>query len=205
MCPYDVGIPFLAVDCPALLDLRVRLNGSYEGLGALSYLWGWCSYLNRAGTIPAACARSASYFLPSQYGGTQRGLKLAQALIDSTWLEPHSAGLRVVPWQERAPGWVVEAHPVSQALAELREPGTPQEWSRATLADVYGRDGRRCRYCGVTEGQFSVDHIVPRSQGGGDDLINLAVCCRSCNSRKGPRTPQQAGMALLPVPGMEVA
>ena len=31
---------------------------------------------------------------------------------------------------------------------------------------------------------FSVDHIVPRSRGGTDDLNNLAFACLGCNGRK---------------------
>lgn len=31
---------------------------------------------------------------------------------------------------------------------------------------------------------LTVDHRVPKSQGGTDDHSNLAVLCRSCNSRK---------------------
>jgi 5-methylcytosine-specific restriction endonuclease McrA len=47
----------------------------------------------------------------------------------------------------------------------------------------------------------SVDHIVPRSQGGTDEDDNLQLLCRSCNSSKGgrffstPKTP-----LTLPVP-----
>jgi len=62
--------------------------------------------------------------------------------------------------------------------------------------DAYARDGYCCRYCGQEDPPLSIDHIVPRCQGGGDELENLAVACRSCNSRKNGRTPEQAGMVL---------
>lgn len=35
---------------------------------------------------------------------------------------------------------------------------------------------------------LEVDHIVPRSNGGGDDLANLQLLCRPCNATKGNRT-----------------
>jgi hypothetical protein len=76
----------------------------------------------------------------------------------------------------------------------------PPEWSRAAYPAVYARDGYACRYCGTGAGPFAIDHIHPRSQGGGDEAENLAVACRSCNSSKGARTPEQARMALLPIP-----
>jgi hypothetical protein len=45
-----------------------------------------------------------------------------------------------------------------------------------------------CEYCRAPEEmfnmEFEVDHIFPRSRGGGDTLDNLALCCRHCNSRK---------------------
>jgi 5-methylcytosine-specific restriction endonuclease McrA len=40
-----------------------------------------------------------------------------------------------------------------------------------------------CVWCGSVE-RLSVDHIVPRNQGGTDDLSNLRVLCFSCNTRR---------------------
>ena len=38
--------------------------------------------------------------------------------------------------------------------------------------------------------QFSVDHVVPKTDGGGDELDNLVPCCRVCNQRKNNRPLQ---------------
>lgn len=43
----------------------------------------------------------------------------------------------------------------------------------------------RCWYCAVQA--TTVDHLVPRIRGGGDDFYNLLPACRSCNSTKGTR------------------
>lgn len=53
--------------------------------------------------------------------------------------------------------------------------------------EVLRRSGPYCRYCGVllTETSFTVDHRISRKNGGTDDLANLTVACRPCNSRKG--------------------
>lgn len=45
-----------------------------------------------------------------------------------------------------------------------------------------------CEYC-QSQAQFSADpfsieHIIPRSRGGTDDLSNLALSCQGCNNRK---------------------
>lgn len=51
---------------------------------------------------------------------------------------------------------------------------------------VMERDGFRCRYCGAAadEARLEVDHVVPVSKGGGDDMGNLVTACRECNSGK---------------------
>lgn len=47
-----------------------------------------------------------------------------------------------------------------------------------------------CAYCGAPDAKH-IDHVIPRCQGGTDDLANLARACARCNARKGPRTPEQ--------------
>lgn len=53
---------------------------------------------------------------------------------------------------------------------------------------VFARDGYKCVICGDADPeQLSVDHIVPRSKGGGDELDNLRTLCMPCNLRKGTK------------------
>ena len=61
------------------------------------------------------------------------------------------------------------------------------------------RDALRCQYCGRRPGvsQLTTDHVVPRRMGGGNSWLNCVLACVGCNSRKGGRTPEQAGMRLL--------
>lgn len=47
-------------------------------------------------------------------------------------------------------------------------------------------NGARCVYCG-SEGNLSVDHMIPRASGGSDSSDNLMCCCKKCNSSKGDR------------------
>ena len=60
---------------------------------------------------------------------------------------------------------------------------------------IFARDNHRCQYCG--NHADSIDHVVPRSRGGRDVWDNLAAACRSCNSAKRDRTPDEAGMRLM--------
>lgn len=75
---------------------------------------------------------------------------------------------------------------------------TPPLGNRA----LFLRDRDTCMYCGK---RFSVraltrDHVLPRSRGGEDTWTNVTTACLACNGRKGNRTPEEAGMALLAVP-----
>jgi len=51
---------------------------------------------------------------------------------------------------------------------------------------VLTRAKGRCECCGAHEHQraLEVDHIVPRNQGGSDDLSNLQALCFRCNAAK---------------------
>jgi 5-methylcytosine-specific restriction endonuclease McrA len=62
--------------------------------------------------------------------------------------------------------------------------------------NVLIRDDFSCAYCGVYHARMTIDHIIPRSQGGASSFENCVACCRNCNIIKGNRTPTQAGMYL---------
>ena len=40
---------------------------------------------------------------------------------------------------------------------------------------------------GTPDPNVTVEHIIPRSKGGTDDLENLALACKGCNNEKGIR------------------
>ena len=65
--------------------------------------------------------------------------------------------------------------------------------------NIYIRDGHKCMYCGRSfAGQeLTVDHVIPRSQGGRNSWENMVAACGRCNHRKADRTPEEAGMQLI--------
>ena len=62
--------------------------------------------------------------------------------------------------------------------------------------NVITRDGFQCGYCGKKKQTLTIDHIIPRSRGGDTSFENCVACCKSCNYKKGNRTPKEAGMKL---------
>lgn len=69
-----------------------------------------------------------------------------------------------------------------------------------TRRNLLRRDGMKCQYCGKSNVQLTIDHILPRSRGGREEWENLVIACVSCNNKKGNRTPEEAGMKLLSRP-----
>ncbi len=68
--------------------------------------------------------------------------------------------------------------------------------------NVLARDNFQCQYClrELSSREATLDHVVPRSQGGKTSWDNIVCCCSSCNRRKGGRTPLEAKMKLLRKP-----
>jgi 5-methylcytosine-specific restriction endonuclease McrA len=64
--------------------------------------------------------------------------------------------------------------------------------------NVFKRDHLTCQYCGARPGseELTIDHVIPRAQGGQTNWENCVLACVPCNARKANRTPEQAGMKL---------
>lgn len=69
---------------------------------------------------------------------------------------------------------------------------------KVSRANVYARDDFRCAYCGREHEAraLSVDHVVPKAQGGTTSWENVVTACVPCNVKKANRTPAQAHMTL---------
>ena len=63
-----------------------------------------------------------------------------------------------------------------------------------TRAALMHRDRFRCAYCGSKA--ETVDHVVPRSRGGGHSWENCVACCASCNHRKADKLLSEIGWTL---------
>ncbi len=65
-----------------------------------------------------------------------------------------------------------------------------------TRRNILERDRHTCQYCGYKGEGLTLDHVFPRSRGGGDTWENLVTACVRCNVKKGNRTPKEAQMNL---------
>lgn len=78
----------------------------------------------------------------------------------------------------------------------------PRKTLRFNRRNIFARDSNRCQYCGksLPANQLSIDHVMPRSRGGGTTWENVVCSCVTCNTRKGGRTPTEAHMHLMSQP-----
>lgn len=78
----------------------------------------------------------------------------------------------------------------------------PRREVKFSRKNILSRDDNRCQYCGkhYPATQLSIDHIIPRSRGGSSKWDNLVASCSKCNTKKGGKSPQEAGMKLIRKP-----
>jgi 5-methylcytosine-specific restriction endonuclease McrA len=70
---------------------------------------------------------------------------------------------------------------------------------RASRPRIYKRDNYECVYCGSKK-DLTLDHVLPKSRGGGNDWTNLVTSCFKCNLKKGNKTPDEARMFMKQKP-----
>ena len=74
----------------------------------------------------------------------------------------------------------------------------PRRHVRFSRINLMARDNFQCQYCGIKprRSELTLDHVVPRAQGGRSTWENVVTSCLDCNRRKGGRTPKQAKLRL---------
>lgn len=132
--------------------------------------------------------------------GVLSATKAVQLLVREV-VEPATG---VIAARFRSPSVTLTVPTVVRLRRYISAPRRKAGWSRRGVLD---RDDYTCIYCGSRQGQvvnnrllgrqdFSIDHVMPRSRGGGNSWGNTACACKRCNHRKGDRTPHEAGMRM---------
>jgi len=90
---------------------------------------------------------------------------------------------------------------VIRLVAYVRIPhGVRVPFSRRAL---FARDAYACQFCGTSNSTLTIEHLQPRSRGGGTTWENCVAACPRCNHRKGSRTVAEAtkiGLVLRRAP-----
>lgn len=96
-----------------------------------------------------------------------------------------------------------EKHHRIAAILVVEWPALSEQAKVRRLAwEVWKKTGGRCTYCDEALNPFErtawngyqIDHILPRAQGGSNDVENLTPACGKCNWSKYARTPEEWGV-----------
>ncbi len=91
---------------------------------------------------------------------------------------------------------------VPEVLSLIHYDRVPVNSVTFSRRNIFKRDRYTCQYCGNQPGseELTIDHVVPRSQGGVSSWENCVLACVDCNARKANKTPTQARMPLKKPP-----
>ena len=112
------------------------------------------------------------------------------------WLETNGNGghrtIRTVNFEFRVP----------EVIVLTLYGGIPRKDAVLTRKAIFERDNNTCQYCGrrKRKDNLTIDHVIPKSRGGGEQWDNLVLACLDCNARKRNKAPEEAGMKLLRKP-----
>lgn len=121
-----------------------------------------------------------------------------------SWLDVSEIRRRFEQERERH-DWVRTVRleiPVPRIIRLVGYDRLPDQSVKLNRRNLFARDRNQCQYCGkhYPTNDLSLDHVRPRSHGGGESWENLVCACIRCNARKGGRTPEQACMSLIRKP-----
>ena len=106
--------------------------------------------------------------------------------------EPHSESIHAVSFRIRVP----------RVILLMVYDRVPRKEIKFTRHNIFERDKSTCQYCGklFERSNLNLDHVIPKNRGGPTNWENIVCSCIRCNTRKGNRTPREAGMRLIRPP-----
>jgi len=85
------------------------------------------------------------------------------------------------------------------AIVLVRFVYLPYEHSLPTRKNIFKRDKWTCQYCGFKSKNpksLTIDHVYPKSRGGGTQWTNLVTACPKCNCKKSNKLLKECNMKL---------
>ena len=91
---------------------------------------------------------------------------------------------------------------IPEVIVLLNYNRLPDVKVKLTRRNFLIRDKFTCQYTGqkLSMSDATIDHVIPRTQGGLTTWDNVVICSFDANVKKGGRTPEQAGLKLKKVP-----
>ncbi|MBM3876378.1 MAG: HNH endonuclease [Verrucomicrobia bacterium] len=106
--------------------------------------------------------------------------------------EPHAESITTVSFRIRVP----------RVIMLMVFDKLPRKEVKFTRHNIFERDRNTCQFCGqiFDRKDLNLDHVIPRDRGGPTTWENIVCSCIPCNTRKGNRTPAEAGLRLIRKP-----
>jgi 5-methylcytosine-specific restriction endonuclease McrA len=91
---------------------------------------------------------------------------------------------------------------VPTIIASSKYSEIPTQRFRPTKRNIWLRDNGICQYSGkkLKPEEANIDHPFPKSRGGPNTWENMVLCHKDINSKKGSKTPEEAGLNLIRKP-----
>jgi 5-methylcytosine-specific restriction endonuclease McrA len=91
---------------------------------------------------------------------------------------------------------------VPTIIASSKYSEIPVKTFRPTRNNIWLRDQGVCQYSGkkLRPEEANIDHPFPKSRGGPNTWENMVLCHKDINSKKGSKTPEEAGLKLIKKP-----
>lgn len=91
---------------------------------------------------------------------------------------------------------------VPTIIASSKYSDIPVRTFRPTKNNIWLRDKGVCQYSKrkLKPEEANIDHLIPKSRGGANTWENMVLCHKDINSKKGNKTPEEAGLKLMKTP-----
>jgi 5-methylcytosine-specific restriction endonuclease McrA len=181
-----------------VLNARIvlRLNANWQRIGFSTVAEAFTALTGGDQKNPPALALDIEYELDENGKPNYDVISYAQPKTWEEWLQVP------IRSEDIAIGTVRQKIRVPTVIICPKFTKMPIKKLRPTKQGIRERDKNKCQYTGkeLTNKTASLDHILPRSKGGGDSWENLVLCHKDVNCKKGNRLNEEIGLKLLSKP-----